>query len=66
MGDETVLADLDPIGEAALDHVPAEQTLCEAERQNTAQRRAEPPRQLTTQPKPHERRGKGDPDQPAQ
>ena len=31
MGDEPVLADLDPVDEAALDHVPAEQPLREAE-----------------------------------
>ena len=34
MGDEPVLADLDPVGEPALDHVPAEHTLREAEQQN--------------------------------
>ena len=39
MGDEPVLADLDPLGEAALDHVPAERALCGAEREDAGERR---------------------------
>ena len=46
MGDEPVLADLDPAGETAFDHVPAERTLKEAEQQNAGERHPEAARQL--------------------
>ena len=41
MGDEPVLADLDPVGEAALDHVPAERALQKPEQQDAGERRRE-------------------------
>ena len=66
MGDEAVLADLDPVGKPALDHVPAERALQKAEQQDAGERRREPPRQLPPHQEPDERHGKGDPDQPAQ
>ena len=58
MGDETVLADLDPVGKAALDHVPAERALQKPEEQDAGQRRREPPRQPPPRQKPEERHGK--------
>jgi hypothetical protein len=66
MGDEPVLADLDPLGETALDHVPADPALCEAEQQNAAERRYQPPRQPSAHQKPDERHREGDADQPPQ
>ena len=66
MGDQPILADLDPVGEAALDHVPAEQTLTEAEQQDAGERRNEPPRQSPAHQEPDKRHGKGDPNEPPQ
>ena len=66
MRDEAVLADLDPIGQPALDHVPAEGSLGEAEQQNAAERRNHPPRQPPAHQKPDKGRGKDDADQPSQ
>ena len=40
MGDEAVLADLDPVDQPAFDHVPAERALREAEREDPGERAA--------------------------
>src|SRR5208282_5548646 len=64
MGDEPVLADLRPIGETALDHVPAEPALGEAQQQNAAERRYQPSRQPSAHQKPDKGQGISDADQP--
>ena len=66
VGDEAVLADLDPVGKAALDHIPAERALQKPEEQDAGERRRETPRQLPPRQKPEERHGKRHADQPAQ
>ena len=65
MGHQPVLADLDPLGEAALDHVPAERALCAAEQQDRAEGREQPPRQPPAQPEVQKRHRIGETDQPA-
>ena len=49
MGDEPVLADLDPRGKAALDHLPAERAFEKTEQQNAGERRGQPARQAAAQ-----------------
>ena len=66
MGDEPVLADLDAVGETALDHVPTERALAEAEQQNAGERRSPARRgSCRRSEKPDKGHGIGDPDQPA-
>ena len=48
--DEAVLADLDPVGEAALDHVPAERALQKPEQQDAGERRHQATRQPPAAP----------------
>ena len=52
VGDEPVLADLGPVGKPALDHVPAERALHEAEQQDPGERQRQPPRQPPPRQKP--------------
>jgi hypothetical protein len=66
MGDEAVLADLDPVDKPAFDHVPAEQSLAKAEGEDTEQAWDQPARQAPAQPEPDQWGGVRDPDQPAQ
>jgi len=64
MGDETVLADLDPVGEAAGHHVPAERTLRGAEQQNAGERRHQWARQPPAHHEINKGQGIGKADQP--
>ena len=66
MGDQPVLADLDPVGETALDHIPAERPLQEAEHQDARERQNQAPRQPAPHNEPDQRYGENHPDQPAQ
>src|SRR5262245_40801603 len=66
MGNEPVLADLDPVSEPALDHVPTEPALGEAQQQNTTERRHQPSRQPSAHQKPDKGPSKGDADQSPQ
>ena len=65
MRHQPVLADIDPVGEAALDHVPAERPLRRAQQQNPAERRKELLRQPAAQPEIQKRYGVDDADQPS-
>ena len=65
MGDQTILADLGPIGEPAFDHIPAEQPLPEAKREDADEPGPEPARQPAAKPEIGERDGNGETDQPA-
>ncbi len=64
MGDEPVLADLDPVGEAAFDHVPAERALQEAEHEDAGERHQQMARHPPAQREIEERQGVGKADQP--
>ena len=66
VSDEAVLADLDPVGKAAFDHVPAQRALQKSEEQDAGERRREMPRQAPPRQKPEERDRKRHADQPAQ
>ncbi len=64
MSDEPVLADLGAVGETALDHIPSERSLAEAEQQNDGERKHQRARQLSPQQKPDKGHAIGDADQP--
>src|SRR5690348_2108758 len=64
MRDQPILAHLDPLGEAALDHEPTERTLQPTEQEETEQPRPKAPRDTTADEEPEERRCEGDSDQP--
>jgi hypothetical protein len=64
MRGEPVLADLDPVGEAAFDHVPAERALREAEAEDCGQRPGEATRDAAADEKIEKRHGVDEADQP--
>ena len=64
MRDEAVLADRDAVGEAALDHVPAERALREAEQKNPGKRQYQPARHLPPDQETDQRQRIDETDQP--
>ena len=59
MGDKTVVADLDPVGEPALDHVPPKRSLAEAKQENPGEWQDQRARQPPPDQKPNEGDGIG-------